>query len=202
MSRIGVNTADSNAGRIKSGDKGSLITLTLDNIEGETVDVVEWVRAYDTKDITRYIDIPDYSVQDNQIFMTMPEMPRGEFNIEIKDEQGRIYPAEGTLKLSVLASTKDSIDVYYVTYKDLILEEVEPMVERYIIANPGGFKGEKGEKGEQGIQGEKGEQGNDGSVIFEELTQDQLDLLTPKVSFTLDDNGDLYYEINGGYTNG
>ena len=39
-------------------------------------------------------------------------------------------------------------DKNYVTYKDLILEEVEPMVERYIIDNPDGFKGEPGEPGD------------------------------------------------------
>lgn len=53
-----------------------------------------------------------------------------------------------------------------------------------------------GPKGDPGPQGEKGDPGEDGSVVFEELTAEQLDMLTPNIGFELDDDGDLYYVIN------
>lgn len=79
-----------------------------------------------------------------------------------------------------------------------------------------GNRGPKGDKGDRGsvdftaltpeelemIKGEKGDKGDPGNVVFEELTPEQIEMLTPDVRFELEDNGDLYYEINGGNTNG
>lgn len=64
---------------------------------------------------------------------------------------------------------------------------------------PKGYTGNRGEQGlpgiqgEQGIQGEKGDKGDkgqDGTVSFEELSEEQLSMLTP--DFELEENGDLY----------
>ena len=55
----------------------------------------------------------------------------------------------------------------------------------------------QGEQGPMGPQGPQGEKGADGTVVFEELTPEQLEMLTPNIKFELDDNGDLYYEIGG-----
>ena len=143
----GVNTATSNAQRVKVGDYGSQITIQLDNIENDALQAVEWVRAYSVNDpvVSQYVDIPDHTVVDGTLFITLPEITRGTYNIEIKDTDGRIYPAEGTLRLEMLPSTKDASEVYYVTYRELILEDVTPIITGYLTDNPDSFKGEKGD---------------------------------------------------------
>lgn len=143
----GVNTATSNAQRVKVGDYGSLITINLSNVEKDTLESVDWVRAYPINDpvVSKYVDIPDYRVADGILFITLPEITRGTYNIEIKDTDGRIYPAEGALRLEMLPSTKDAAETYYITYQELILDEVAGMVEGYVLDNPDGFKGEKGD---------------------------------------------------------
>ena len=58
------------------------------------------------------------------------------------------------------------------------------------------LKGDQGEPGPQGVpgpQGEPGPKGEDGHVTFDELTQDQLNMLKPHIAFELTDDGDLYY---------
>lgn len=143
----GVNSAQSNAQRVKVGDTGSKISITLMNTEGDTVTDVEWIRAYSTSTLipTQYVDIPHYDVVDGTVYLQLPEIERGEYSIELKDEDGRIYPAEGTIKLTMVSSTKDASEVYYVTYRELILEDVTPIIEDYLSENPDGFKGEKGD---------------------------------------------------------
>lgn len=143
----GVTNATSNADRVKVGDYGSQITINLTNVEKDTLEAVEWVRAYPINEpvVTKYVDIPDHMVKDGVLFITLPEITRGTYNIEIKDTDGRIYPAEGNLRLEMLPSTKDASEVYYVTYQEMILDEVEGMVQGYILENPDGFKGEKGD---------------------------------------------------------
>lgn len=143
----GVNRATSNAQRVKVGDYGSQITIQLDNVEEDTLQAVEWVRAYPINDpvLSQYVDIPDHTVADGILFITLPEITRGTYNIEIKDTDGRIYPAEGTLRLEMLPSTKDASEVYYVTYRELIVEDVTPIIMDYMATNPDGFKGEKGD---------------------------------------------------------
>lgn len=143
----GVTNATSNADRVKVGDYGSQITINLTNVEKDTLEAVEWVRAYPINEpvVTKYVDIPDHMVKDGVLFITLPEITRGTYNIEIKDTDGRIYPADGNLRLEMLPSTKDASEVYYVTYQEMILDEVEGMVQGYILDNPDGFKGEKGD---------------------------------------------------------
>lgn len=143
----GVNTAKSNATRVKVGDTGSTIVITLENTEKNRVQDIQWIRAYSsaTPNPTQYVDIPDYHVEDGSIHLQLPEITRGEYNIELKDEDGRIYPAEGQIKLSMISSTKDAGEVYYVTYRELILEDVTPLIEDFLSENPDGFKGDKGD---------------------------------------------------------
>lgn len=152
----GVNTATSNAQRVKVGDYGSLITIELNNIEGGQIHDIEWVRAINVQDTVKenYIDIPDFSITDGKVSINLPPIERGEYNLEIKDDEGRIYPAEGTLKLIMLASSKDAIEVYYTTYRELIVEDVTPVIESYLSENPDDFKGEQGDTGEQGDKGD------------------------------------------------
>lgn len=143
----GVNTAQSNAQRVKVGDTGSTISISLQNTEGDAVTNIQWIRAYSsaTMSPTKYVDIPSYDVVDGVVYLQLPEIERGEYVIELKDDDGRIYPAEGSIKLTMISSTKDAAEVYYVSYKDLILNEVEGMVEEYILENPDGFKGPEGD---------------------------------------------------------
>ena len=82
-----------------------------------------------------------------------------------------------------------------------------------------GFQGNRGEKGDpgsidleaitpeqiellKGEKGDKGDKGDSGDVAFEELSPEQLQMLVPDVSFELDDNGDLYYQVSEGGLNG
>ena len=143
----GVTTATSNADRVKVGDYGSMITINLSNVEKNELTDVEWVRAYPINDsvVSKYVDIPDYRVADGILFITLPEITRGTYNIEIKDTDGRIYPAEGNLRLEMLPSTKDASEVYYVTYRELIIDDVTPVIESYLSENAADFKGEKGD---------------------------------------------------------
>ena len=143
----GVTTATSNADRVKVGDYGSMITITLSNVEKNELTDVEWVRAYPINDpvVSKYVNIPDYRVADGILFITLPEITRGTYNIEIKDTDGRIYPAEGNLRLEMLPSTKDASEVYYVTYRELIIDDVTPVIESYLSENAADFKGDKGD---------------------------------------------------------
>lgn len=144
---IGVNTAKSDAQRVKVGDTGSTISITLQNTEGDPVTAIQWIRAYSSATVnpTQYVDIPSYDVVDGVIYLQLPEIERGEYNIELKDVDGRIYPAEGSIKLSMVSSTLDAGEVYYVTYRELILDDVTPIITGYLTDNPDGFKGEKGD---------------------------------------------------------
>lgn len=144
---IGVNSAQSNAQRVKVGDTGSKITITLMNTEGDTVNDIEWIRAYSTStpNPTQYVDIPHFDVVEGTVYLQLPEIERGEYSIELKDDDGRIYPAEGAIKLTMVSSTKDAGEVYYVTYRELILEDVTPIITGYLSDNPDGFKGDKGD---------------------------------------------------------
>ena len=87
-------------------------------------------------------------------------------------------------------------------YEDFTEEQIDNLVEGLQDGvtgpqGPQGTRGLQGEQGPQGPQGPQGEKGADGSVVFEELTTEQLEMLTPDIKFELDDNGDLYYEIGG-----
>ena len=62
----------------------------------------------------------------------------------------------------------------------LTLELSDGSQHRLLFSIPPGEKGEKGEKGdrgERGDKGERGEKGADGSLVFEELTEEQKALL-------------------------
>lgn len=143
----GVNSAKSDAQRVKVGDTGSKISITLTNTEGVPVTDIQWIRAYNTSTAnpTQYVDIPHYDVVEGTVYLQLPEIERGEYSIELKDADGRIYPAEGSIKLTMVSSTKDAGEVYYVTYRELILEDVTPIIKDYLSENPDGFKGEKGD---------------------------------------------------------
>ena len=85
-------------------------------------------------------------------------------------------------------------------YEDFTEEQIDNLVEGLQDGvtgpqGPQGPRGLQGEQGPQGPQGPQGEKGADGSVVFEELTTEQLEMLTPNIKFELDDNGDLYYEV-------
>lgn len=56
-----------------------------------------------------------------------------------------------------------------------------------------GEPGPPGEPGVDGIDGQPGPPGQDGTVVFEELTQEQLNMIKPTIAFELTEDGDLYY---------
>lgn len=62
-----------------------------------------------------------------------------------------------------------------------VLNKVEPIVDESPVINVSManaiYRGPQGPVGPQGPQGERGEKGEDGSVVFEELTEEQLELL-------------------------
>ena len=115
--------------------------------KGDPVTAIQWIRAYSSATVnpTQYVDIPSYDVVDGVVYLQLPEIERGEYVIELKDEDGRIYPAEGSIKLSMISSTKDAGEVYYVSYRDMILDDVTPIITGYLTENPDQFKGEKGD---------------------------------------------------------
>ena len=143
----GINTAFSNAQRVRVGDYGSTLEIELKNSEEAEVQEVEWVRIYpvDRPEITQFIEAEDFTVENNTVYINLPEIPRGQYNIEIKDDVGRLYPAEGNIRLQMVQSTNEAVEVYYVNYRDLILEDATPIIEDYLISNSDVFRGEKGD---------------------------------------------------------
>lgn len=149
----GVNTAKSNAQRIKVGDFGSEIQIELENTEKQSVDSIEWVRVFsdDNTDEEGYIDIPNYDVIAGTLHMRLPPIPIGNYNIEFMDNVGRIYPVDGSLRLEVIESTKGLLENYFIDYRESILQEAVPLVKDYVKDNPEDLRGLQGVKGEDGL---------------------------------------------------
>lgn len=182
----GVNTAKSNAQRVRVGDYGSQIVIELTNSEGKQVQNLEWVRVYPSNqpNITQFIDIPDFDVVEGNVYITLPDIPMGQYNIELKDDVGRIYPAEGSIRLNMVQSTKEAVEVYYVNYKDLILDDVTPIIEDYLVSNSDVFRGEKGdaftwgdltEEQKQELKGSDGVNGVNGLSAYELASKNGFD---------------------------
>lgn len=182
----GVNTAKSNAQRVRVGDYGSQIVIELTNSEGKQIQNLEWIRVYPTNqpNITQFIDIPDFDVVEGNVYITLPDIPMGQYNIELKDDVGRIYPAEGSIRLNMVQSTKEAVEVYYVSYKDLILDDVTPIIEDYLVSNSDVFRGEKGdaftwgdltEEQKQELKGSDGANGVNGLSAYELASKNGFD---------------------------
>lgn len=81
------------------------------------------------------------------------------------------------------------------TYADFTPEQLEA------LKGPKGDKGDNGPQGEQGIQGITGPQGLTGPKGDQGLKGDKGDNgLSPTLTFTLEDNGDLFVDTNYGVT--
>ena len=174
----GINTAFSNAQRVRVGDYGSTLEIELRNSEEAEVQEVEWVRIYsvDRPEITQFIEAEEFTVKNNTVYINLPEIPRGQYNIEIKDDVGRLYPAEGNIRLQMVQSTNEAVEVYYVNYRDLILEDATPIIEDYLVSNSDVFRGEKGdaftwedltEEQKQELKGSDGVNGINGLSAYE-----------------------------------
>ena len=138
----GVNKATSDAGIIKSGDTGSTITVRLQNMEGKPVRGVEWVRLVGDDG---YSSVEDFETQNgDMVFMRLPVVPDGDYHLEIKDNTGRIYPADEPLKLRVSNSSKGVSEFAWLSYEDEMIERVTPIVQDYVDNNPDNFKGPRG----------------------------------------------------------
>ena len=142
----GVNKATSDASIIKSGDTGSTITVRLQNLEGKPVRGVEWVRLVGDDG---YSSVEDFETQNgDMVFMRLPVVPDGDYHLEIKDNTGRIYPAEGTLRLTLVGSTHGAKEAVYVSYKDEIVSEIPAMIGSHMQANVEAYRGVQGVPGD------------------------------------------------------
>lgn len=142
----GVNKATSDAHRIKVGDNGSVITLKLTNTEGLAVQQIQYVRL--TQDYSNYIDVPDYNVRESGLHIRFPDVPKGEYKLEIKDGQGRIYPADKPVVVEIVESTEGGKQTVFVDYQEEIIGELPTIVSDHMTANAELYKGAQGDPGD------------------------------------------------------
>lgn len=112
MSR-GVNNVISNANRIRLGDTESDIEVTLLDIDENLAkpSTVEHVRL--SQEGKGYVEVSNfvYNTDSSKITFVMPIVPVGRYNLEIKDNEGAIYPASADLTIEVLYSTEASVEL-------------------------------------------------------------------------------------------
>lgn len=142
----GVNKATSNASRIKVGDNGSEITLNLTNVEGAKIATVEYVRL--TQDYASYVDVPDHYVTESGLHVSFPDMPKGEYKLEVKDGFGRIYPADKPVVVEIIESTEGGKQTVFVDYREEIIGELPAIVSDHMTANAELYKGAQGDPGD------------------------------------------------------
>lgn len=168
-----VNKAQANTHVLKSGDSGSTITINLSNLEKKAINNIDYIRLYHNDETQRdgYISVTDFDINFGQLQMRLPLIAAGEYQIEIKDTEGRIYPSESPLKLTLLKSTSVATEVYYVSYKDHIISELPDMIAEHMTQNIEKYRGV------QGIQGE--------SAPPQVYTRDEYESLSTKDPHTL-----------------
>lgn len=159
------NKAESSVQRVLTGDHGTEIKINLNNVEQERIFDIEWVRAYDSSEPnpSGFIDIPDFRVYAGVLYIKLPSIPAGQYNLEIKDDVGRFYPAKEPLKLTVIKSTVGEQQDVFVSYKGQIIREIPSIVQDYVDSNKEMLRGPRGHQGD--------------SFTFDDFTQSQLDEL-------------------------
>lgn len=161
MSR-GVNNVISNANRIRLGDTESDIEVTLLDIDENLAkpSTVEYVRL--SQEGKGYVEVSNfvYNADLSKVTFTVPQVPIGRYSLEIKDNEGAIYPASADVTIEVLYSTEASNEVKYISYKADILNDIKIGITDALAS--GQYKGEKGDKGDPGEKGATGEPGKQG----------------------------------------
>lgn len=139
----GTNKMLSNADRIKSGDNGSIITLTLSNLEEATVNAIEHVRL--TIDYLQYVDVPQFELVGDKLEIKLPDVPKGKYIVEVKDDVGRIYSSDASIFINVIESTEGAKKDVFITYKEEIIGELSVIVGAHMTANAELYKGDPGD---------------------------------------------------------
>lgn len=193
MDKHPVNTIESVGNTIKVNDLNTPIKLIFKDVNGETVSLKDNIDYfYMTKDDFKYYSVDNITFDNDGLIFKLPVLNKGLYKIEIKDKNGSIYPAGDELKILLKNSYEAGKEAYYTSYREDILNSVEPIIIEYIKDHPDDFKGVKGDKGDpgrngrdgldgrDGVDGEKGEKGDpgkDGELSFQELTPEEKESL-------------------------
>lgn len=163
MEQIPVNSIDNNSNTIRVNDTNTPIKLTFKYVDGSNINLKDKIDYfYLTKDDEKYYSVTDINFEGDELIFKLPNLIKGLYRLEIRDIEGSIYPADDSLFILLKRSFEEGKESYYTSYREDILNNVEPMVIEHLQNNTDKFKGVKGDKGEKGDKGDKGYRGDRG----------------------------------------
>ena len=157
------NRIEINGNEIKVNDINTPIKITVLDVDGNRINLsnnIDYFRL--TKDDEHYVEVTDITFNNDDIIFKLPPMKKGLYKLEIKDNNGSIYPAGEDVKILLRQSFEGLKETTYKSMSDHILEEIEPIILYHIEHNPEKFRGQDGQDGRDGIDGEDGKDGVDG----------------------------------------
>ena len=187
-----VNKIDIESNIIKANDINTVINIKLTDVNNNPVNLENEIDYFYLVRNNKYYPVTDIYFNNDTISFKLPNLYKGLYKIEIKDKEGSIYPANDNVSILLNQSFESGKEAEFINMKDSILKDVPEIVTDYINDDPERFKGEdgkdgkdgvkgekgdKGDKGDRGDPGEKGEKGADGTMSFEDLTEEQISSL-------------------------
>lgn len=193
MDQVPVNSIDNNSNTIRVNDNNTPIKLTFKYVDGSIINLKDKIDYfYLTKDDDNFYSVTDITFEGDELIFKLPNLIKGLYRVEIRDIEGSIYPADDSLFILLKRSFEEGKESYYTSYREDILNNVEPIIIQHIEQNPDKFRGERGQQGfpgrdglpgidgqdgKDGIDGEKGDPGRDGSMSFVDLTPEEKEQL-------------------------
>ena len=163
------NRIEINGNEIKVNDINTPIKITVLDVDGNHINLRNNINYFRlTKDDEHYVEVTDITFNNDDIIFKLPPMKKGLYSLEIKDNNGSIYPAGDDIKLLLRQSFEGLKETTYKSMSDHILEEIEPIILYHIEHNPEKFRGQDGVdgytpvKGVDYFDGEDGKDGRDG----------------------------------------
>lgn len=193
MDQVPVNSIENNSNTIRVNDTNTPIKLKFKYVDGSIINLKDKIDYfYLTKDDDKFYSVTDITFEGDELIFKLPNLIKGLYRVEIRDIEGSIYPADDSLFILLKRSFEEGKESYYTSYREDILNNVEPIIIQHIDKNPDKFRGERGQQGfpgrdglpgidgkdgKDGIDGEKGEPGKDGSMSFVDLTPEEKEEL-------------------------
>ena len=148
------NRIEINGNEIKVNDINTPIKINVLDVDGNRINLRNNINYFRlTKDDEHYVEVTDITFNDNDIIFKLPPMKKGLYKLEIKDNNGSIYPAGEDLKILLRESFEGLKETTYKSMSDHILEEIEPIILYHIEHNPEKFRGQDGQDGKDGVDG-------------------------------------------------
>lgn len=194
-----VNWIDINNNVIKAVDLETPMTLTL--MHEETKAPVNGITYFIiSKDGENYVPVSDYSIENGVVTFKMPAVDKGTYYPQIMDNSGKVYSSLNSTFIEVTYNLVSRYTEVFPIIKKEIIDYMEPVLKNYLMNNADLFSGPEGAPGDD--------------FEYSDFTQEQLDALTgprgprgfdgnrgktgpagPTPEFTLDAEGNLYYEL-------